>query len=253
MSQVHPRAWQQPSSAASSQRPSADSVALSKKPSREPLRTLFEKQGIKPFDIYSTHFPIPIPVRRDSGASSRRQSIAGSLESSTPGTPVVRLPHDFCPMTPPPPPKTPARERPPIPDFDQPPYAKPVGRVFCGDQWDPLVDGLEDKVIKFLIACETLAKGLNLSAERLSAARTGLHHNVLALDEQTITEITRDCWWIMFEVIADGLRWRDILNTKRSLLERLKRNLRQSQPQARWDIPCDILISLGFMEPWLYE
>jgi hypothetical protein len=92
---------------------------------------------------------------------------------------------------------------------------------------------------------------LNLSVENLRPS--GLHYNILALDEQTIVEITRDCWWIMYEVIADGLEWMDILNKKCSLLERLKRNLRQSQPQTRWDIPCDILISLGCTEPWLLE
>jgi len=149
-------------------------------------------------------------------------------------------------MTSPPKPK-----RPPVPDFDKPPYAKPFGRVFGGDEWDPLVDRLEDKAIKFLVACEMLAQGLNIPVEDL--LHTGLHYNILALDEQTIVEITRDCWWIMYEVIADGLRWTDILNEKRSLLERLKRNLRQSQPRSRWEIPCEILIKLGCTEPWLHE
>jgi hypothetical protein len=56
-------------------------------------------------------------------------------------------------------PKSRARTR---SDFNKPPYAKPIGPVFDGDEWDPLVDRLEEKVIKFLVACETLAKGLNL-------------------------------------------------------------------------------------------
>ena len=254
MSEVPPSPEQQPSSATNSRRSSVDSGALPKKPSREPLTTLFEKQGIKPTGIHSAPSSrrptISIPAihsRRDSGSSGRRPSISGSLGSSATGTPAVRYPHDFGPITPPL--KSPAH--PPIPDFDKPPYAKPVGPVFDGDEWDPLVDRLDDKVIKFLVACETLAKGLNLPIQKLRP--TGLHYNVLALDEQTIVEITRDCWWIMYEVIADGLGWMDILNKKRSLLERLKRNLRQSQPQTRWDIPCDVLISLGFTEPWLYE
>ena len=177
----------------------------------------------------------------------------GSTESSAPGTPVVQVsPEDFgmIPFTPPLP-KSPAPEPPPPPDFDKAAYSKPIGPVFEGDEWAPLLDRLEDKVIKFLVACETLGKGLNLPVDKLRP--TGLHYNLLALDEQTIAEITRDCWWIMYEVIADGLGWIDILNKKRSLIERLKRNLRQSQPQTRWDIPCDILISLGFTEPWLYE
>jgi hypothetical protein len=255
MSEVPPLSEQQTSSATSSRRPSIGYETLPKKPSREPLTTLFEKQGIKPTGVHSApssgrpSINIPaIHTRRDSATSSRRPSF-GSVESSAPGTPVVRYPHDSWLMTPPP--KSPVLELPPIPDFDKPPYAKPVGPVFNGVEWDPLVDRLEDKVIKFLVACETLAQGLNLPVESLR--RTGFHYNILALDEQTILEITRDCWWIMYEVITERLGWMDIVNKKRSLLERLKRNIRQSQPYTRWDIPCDILISLECTEPWLYE
>ena len=257
MSEVPPPPESQPSSAASSRRPSVDSGTLPKKPSREPLSTIFQRQGIKSIGIYSATSSrrpsISIPIfhpQRDSETSSRRPSIPGSVESPAPGTPAIRYPHDFGPMTPPPP-EYPAPEPLPIPDFDKSPYAKPIGPVFEGDEWTRLVDRLEDKVIKFLVACETLGQGLNLPIQKLRP--TGLHYNILALDEQTILEITRDCWWIMYEIISDGLGWKDILNRKRSLLERLKRNLRQSQPYVRWDIPCDILISLGFTEPWLYE
>ena len=75
----------------------------------------------------------------------------------------------------------------------------------------------------------------------------------MALDELTITEITKDYWWIMYEVIVDSLEFKDLVGRKRSLIERLQRNLRRSQSQGRWDVPCDILISLGFTEPRLYE
>jgi len=95
---------------------------------------------------------------------------------------------------------------------------------------EPLINRLDDKVIKILVACEYLAKGLNLRVQKLQP--TGLHYNIMALDEQTLVEITRDCWYIMYEIIADGLGWTELLNTKRSLLERLKRNLRQSQPRV---------------------
>ena len=194
----------------------------------------------------------------NSAPTSRRPSVV-SVEPIRshipvfPGTPVVQVsPEDFgaIPFTPPPL-KSPAPQPPPPPDFDKTPYSKPIGPVFEGDEWAPLVDRLEDEVIKFLVACETLGQGLNLPIQRLRS--TGLHYNVLALDQETIKDITRDCWWIMYEVIVDGLRWTDLVSRKASLLERLKRNLRQSQPQARWDVPCDILISLGFTEPWLYE
>ena len=156
----------------------------------------------------------------------------------------IRYPDDFPRMTP-------ASQPPPIPDFDNPPYTKPIGPVFEGDEWDPLVERLEDKVIKVLVACESLARCLNMPVERLRP--TGRHFNILALDELTIVEITRDCWWIMYEIISEGLGWVDLLNKKRWLLERLKRNVRQSQPETRWDVPCDILIALGFKDPWLYK
>ena len=194
----------------------------------------------------------------NSAPTSRRPSVV-SVEPIRshipvfPGTPVVQVsPEDFgtIPFTPPLL-KSPAPQPPPPPDFDKTPYSKPIGPVFEGDEWAPLVDRLEDEVIKFLVACETLGQGLNLPIQRLRS--TGLHYNVLALDQETIKDITRDCWWIMYEVIVDGLRWTDLVSRKASLLEPLKRNLRQSQPQARWDVPCDILISLGFTEPWLYE
>jgi len=82
----------------------------------------------------------------------------GSTESSAPGTPVVQVsPEDFgmIPFTPPLP-KSPAPQPPPPPDFDKAPYSKPIGPVFQGDEWAPLLDRPEDKVIKFLVACETL-------------------------------------------------------------------------------------------------
>ena len=257
MSEIHLPLEQQPSSATSSRRPSGDYGTLSKKTSsREPLKTLFEEQGIKPTETHSApssrrpSISVAISTRRDSGTSSRRPSIPVSLESSAPGTPNIRYPSDFPPMTPPP--KTPTTPQPPpIPDFDSPPYAKPIGHVFEGDEWDPLVERLEDKVIKVLVACESLARCLNMPVQRLRP--TGLHFNILALDELTIVEITRDCWWIMYEIISEGLGWVDLLNRKRWLLERLKRNVRQSQPETRWDVPCDILISLGFKDPWIYK
>jgi len=185
--------------------------------------------------------------QRDSEISSRH-SVSVSVESSVPGTPIVQYPYDLRPNTPPEDPVM--LELPPIPDFDKSPFAKPMGPVFEGE-WAPFVNRLEDEVVEFLVACETLAQGLNFPIQKLRPL--GLHSNILALDEQTILEITRDCWWIMYEIISEQLGWNDILNRKRSLLERLKRNLRQSQPCIRWDVPCDILISLGFTEPWLYE
>ena len=249
MSQFPPSLEQQPSSATSSRKSSIDSGTLSKKTSsREPLQILFEKPGIKPTGMHSapsSRRP-SISTRRDFGTSVRRPSIP-SLESSAPETPNIRYPYDFPPMTPP----SPASQPPPIPDFDSPPYAKPIGDVFEGDEWNPLVERLEDKVIKVLVACESLARCLNLPVQRLRP--TGLHFNILALDELTIVEITRDCWWIMYEIISEGLGWVDLLNKKRWLLERLKRNVRQSQQETRWDVPCDILISLGFKDPWLYK
>lgn len=244
------------SSPARSRRPSVESLVGAKKESRESLRPLYEMQGLKLTDSHSTptsHHPSVVNVEsirphHDLGVSG----LPDSTESSAPGTPIVPFAPEGLgiPFTPPPP-KSPAPQPPPPPDFDKPPYSKPIGPVFQGDEWTPLLDRLEDKVIKFLVACETLGQGLNLPIQRLRP--TGLHYNVMALDEQTIMEITKDCWWIMYEVIVDALEWKDLMSRKRSLLERLKRNLRQSQPQVRWDVPCDILISLGFTEQWLYE
>ena len=245
MSEVPVLPPEQPASPTSSRRPSVDHDAFADKPVRRPFQTLYEQQGRKPIGVSSAPTSrrgsiVQIPVL------SRRPSIA-SIGSSG----AVFNESDFQPETPPAT-KTPVPDpAPPIPDFDHPPYAKPLGRVFEGDEWDPLVDRLDDKAIKILVACEYLAKGLNLPFQKLQ--RTGLHYNIMALDEETLVEITRDCWYIMYEIIADGLGWTDLLNRRRSLLERLKRNVRQSQPRARWDIPCDILLSLGFTESWLYE
>ena len=239
-----------PSTPSQSRRPSVESLLGAKKTSREPLRLLHEMQGLKHHSAPTSRRP---SIANIEPISPRIPIFPGSSESSAPGTPVIRASlEDFgiIPFTPPLP-KSPTLQQPPPPDFDKPPYSKPIGPVFEGDEWTPLLDRLEDKVIKFLVACETLGQGLNLPIQKLRS--TGLHYNVLALDEQTIKEITRDCWWIMYEVIVDGLQWTDLVGRKVSLLERLKRNLRQSQPQARWDVPCDILISLGFTEPWLYE
>lgn len=238
------------SSPSRSRRPSVEPLVGAKN-AREPPRLLHEMQGLKLAG--TSRRPSIINVERirphhDLGISG----LPGSAESSTPGTPIapVTLEDLGIPFTTPAQ-KSPTPKPPPPPDFDKPPYSKPIGPIFQGDEWTPLLDRLENKVIKVLVACETLGQGLNLPIQRLRPA--GLHYNVLALDEQTIREITRDCWWIMYEIIVDALEWKDLMSRKQSLLERLKRNLRQSQPQVRWDVPCDILISLGFTEPWLYE
>jgi len=144
-------------------------------------------------------------VGTNSAPTSRRPSVVsvepirshipvfpGSTESSAPGTPAVQVsPEDFgmIPFTPPLL-KSPAPQPPPPPDFDKAPYSNPTGPVFEGDEWARLVDRLEDKV-----ACDTLGQGLNLPIQRLRS--TGLHYNVLSLDEETLKDITRDCWWIM--------------------------------------------------------
>ena len=247
------------SSPSRSRTPSVES--LTKKTSREPARILHEMQGLKLTGSYSPPASrgrsrslsvVNVEPGRP-GGDSGVSSLPGSTRSSGPGTPIVSIAPAWnlgIPITPPSP-NSPAPQPPPPPDFDKSPYCKPIGPVFQGDEWTPLLDRLEDKVIKFLVACETLGQGLNLPIQTLRP--TGLHYNVSALDEQTIGEITKDCWWIMYEVIVDALEWKDLVGQKRSLLERLQRNLRQSQPQVRWDVPCDILISLGFTEPWLYE
>lgn len=238
-----------PSSPARSRRPSVEHLLGAKKTSREPLHLLHEMQGLKQASAPTSRRPSVVSVEP---IHPHIPVFPGSPESSAPGTPIVQVsPEDFgiIPFTPLS--KSPAPQQPPPPDFDKAPYSKPIGPVFEGDEWATLLERLEHKVIKFLVACETLDQGLNLPIQRLRP--TGLHYNVLALDEETIKDITRDCWWIMYEVIVDGLLWTDLVSRKVSLLERLKRNLHQSQPQARWDVPCDILISLGFTEPWLYE
>jgi hypothetical protein len=56
----------------------------------------------------------------------------------------------------------------------------------------------------------------------------------------------------MYEIISRGYTWYELVQ-EGSLLERLMRNLRQSQSTLRWDIPCDIMLALGFTEKWLYE
>jgi len=206
-------------------------------------------QGLKPA---GSHSP---PTSRPSIANVepiRPVGVSGLPGSTGPETPVVSVaPRDLgIPFTPPAP-KSPAPQPPPPPDFNKPPYSKPIGPVFQGDEWTPLLDKLEEKGIKFLVACETLGQGLNLPIQTLRP--TGLHYNIMALDELTITEITKDYWWIMYEVIVDSLEFKDLVGRKRSLIERLQRNLRRSQSQGRWDVPCDILISLGFTEPRLYE
>ena len=57
---------------------------------------------------------------------------------------------------------------------------------------EPLIDRLDDKGIKILVACESLAMGLNLPVQKLQP--TGRHYNIMVMDEQTLVEIiTRDC------------------------------------------------------------
>jgi hypothetical protein len=227
---------EQPSNADSSRTPSVESEIFSNSSAGYDVDAVFQCLTVTTDTKNEGKKSAPSSPRQiDSEPPSL--SPDSSLISAASGTdiiPNIPLPSkDSVPLT-----------IPPCPDLDHPPYAKPLGPVFEGEEWDPLVDRLDDKVIKILVACEYLAKGLNLHVQKLQ--RTGLHYNIMALDEQTLVEITRDCWYIMYEIIADGLEWTELLNTKRSLLERLKRNLRQSQPRARWDIPCDILLSLGF-------
>jgi hypothetical protein len=234
---------EQPSNTDSSRTPSIGSDIFSNSPAGYDIDAVF--QGLTVTTDTKNE-------REKSPPSSRRQ-IDSEPPSLSPDSPLISagsktdiIPHilfpskDSIPLT-----------IPPCPDLVLPPYVNAVGPVFEGEEWNPLVDRLDDKVIKNLVACEYLAKALNLPVQKLQ--RTGLHYNIMALDEKTIVEITRDCWYIMYEIIADGLGWTELLDRKRSLFERLKRNLRQSQPRARWDIPCDALLSLGFTESWLYE
>lgn len=152
-----------------------------------------------------------VESRRSSATSTGRPSIPKSIESSGPTSPV------FCDANNPP------FTAPACPDLDQPPYAKPLGSVFHGDEWAPFMDRLDDNVIKVVNVCQSIALHLNTSVERLSYS--GLHYNILALDELTIAEITRDCWLLIYEIICKGLyEWNDLLR-ERNILARVKCNL----------------------------
>jgi len=171
-----------------------------------------------------------------SGDSSRQSSRVGfdfDSEKLAPVTPPAESP------------LAPSR-----PDFNEPPYANASGPVFGTEEWTSLIDKLEDNVQQVLLACQSVAESVNLDERDLRW--TGLHYNIVALDEMTIREITRDCWYIMYEIISIGYTWYELVQ-EGSLLERLMRNLRQSQSTLRWDIPCDIMLALGFTEKWLYE
>ena len=151
-----------------------------------------------------------------------------------------------APITPPPP----AAVVPLCPDLDKPPYAKPVGSVFWGEEWTPLMNRLDDKVSKIVCVCQSIALNLNVPVQHIW--RTGFQYNILALDDLTIAEITRDCWLLVYEIISKGYAWQDLVS-EGHIIARVKRNLRQSQPRLRWDVACDDMLSLGFTEQWLYE
>lgn len=236
----------------SSHRPSVDSENLSQNPSRHPLYTLFEKQGLKSSDVKSAPTSRRPSVsqsvsdsRRPSASSSRRPSISSSVASSRRDSIVTDNLENK-----PPPPKPSSPSVPACPDLDHPPYAKPLGSAFQGDEWTPLFDRLDDRVIKVINVCQSVAINLNMPVEDISW--TGLHYNILALDDLTIAEITRDCWMIIYEIIGKGYEWTALLE-EHNIVARVKRNLRQSQPQIRWEVACDTMISLGFTDKWLYE
>ena len=250
MSEV-PLPFEQPSSPITSRTPSVDLDAFPDKAVRRPLQIKFEKQGIKPTGTTqsaraSRRPSITQSVRRPS--SSKRTSVVSSCHSSRQSS---RVGFDFdseklAPVTPPAEsPLAPSR-----PDFNEPPYANASGPVFGTEEWTSLIDKLEDNVQQVLLACQSVAESVNLDERDLRW--TGLHYNIVALDEMTIREITRDCWYIMYEIISIGYTWYELVQ-EGSLLERLMRNLRQSQSTLRWDIPCDIMLALGFTEKWLYE
>ena len=127
MSEVPPPPEQQPD------RPSVDSENLSKNPSRHPLHTLFEKQGLKSTDVKSA-------------PTSRRPSVSQSVSDSRRDSIVTDNLENK-----PPPPKPSSPSVPACPD--QPPYAKPLGSAFHRDGWTPLFDRLDDRVIKVINVC----------------------------------------------------------------------------------------------------
>jgi hypothetical protein len=173
---------EQPSNADGSRTPSIESEIFSDSPAGYDVDAVFQgltvttdtKNEVKKSALSS-------PRQIDSEPPSLcLDSLLISAASGTDIIPNIPLPSkDSIPLT-----------IPPCPDLDHPPYAKPVGPVFEGEEWNPLVDRLDDKLIKILVACEYLAKGLNLPVHKLQ--RTGLHYNIIALDEQTLVEITRD-------------------------------------------------------------
>ena len=78
---------------------------------------------------------------------------------------------------------------PPLPDFDKPPYAKPIGPVFQEPEWTALANHLHDKNVQLLTACVSIATILNLPITTLRP--THLHRNVIELGETVIRQITR--------------------------------------------------------------
>jgi len=242
----------QSSSPNTSRRPSVDLDVFPDKPIRRPLQTKFEKPGHSPTGTQSTptsRRPSLTGFRRPSASSSRRPSVVSSGDSSRRSSVVAYDPESDQPPTPPPPKPSPPPV-PPCPDLFKPPYAKPLGSVFQGEDWDPLINILDERIIKVIGVCQSVAINLNMDVDDISW--TGLHYNIWALDDITIADITRDCWMIMYEIIGRGYEWAGLLEES-NLLARVKRNLRQSQPRLRWDVACDTMLSLGFTDTWLYE
>ena len=154
---------------------------------------------------------------------------------------------DLEAFTPPPEPSPTLPLKPAVPPssnlFEQP-YVKPLGAVFCGDEWTPVIDSLDDNVIRLIGVCQTVAVNINMDIDDISWS--GFHSNILALNELTIADIMRDCWMIMYEVICKGYGWMALCE-ERNIIARVKHNLRESQPRMRWNGAFEVT----FGSPWL--
>jgi len=139
---------------------------------------------------------------------------------------------------------------PPLPDFDKPPYAKPIGPVFQEPEWTDLANRLHDKNVQLLTACVSIATILNLPITTLRP--THLHRNVIELGETVVREITRSSWYISYKLLTINYTWEELLE-EGFILETIKRNVRMSQPIEHMENACEILLSLGFTDDWLYE
>ena len=238
--------------------PPAEPNALTKKQSRPALGTLFEAQGLAKQGRASAptqRCPIWPTVHRNVPETQlciRHRLISSQLPSVHRNFQVFIDPENkkLDLVTPAGSPDLPSPQLSLRVRIFEPPYSQPIGSVFYGDEWTPLVNSLDHEVIEIIGVCQASAVNLNMDIEDI--AWTSLHLNIIGLDALTITDITRNCWMIIYEILRNGYRWKFLLE-ERNILARVKRNLRQSQPRLRWDVACETMLSLGFRDEWLYD